>query len=321
MLKYAYALLMLSAACSISSCKSKPPKKDQQIDINSPRRAYVDKHVNDEYRLNRDKLLLKGKVTRIDEFVYDGVANDTTMPGYKSKEYMSFDTAGNLTERLLFKGKAFTEKRRASYSTSKLCTAIEVYAADGKLKYTEQNEFDPNDHLLEVSKRVPGEATEIEITARYDRYGAPVKEVRQGNVYEYENTFSDDGLLIAREVTFNKNPEGKILWKYDSIGNMIEQQIIMKNDQVFSRSSFKHNDKGKIIRQTSYQDGKEETRVFSYDSLGNSTEQANLDVTKNMKYNGVENIYEYDKQGNWVKLTVRPEDGIVKMTIIRKIYY
>lgn len=322
MLKHTYALLMLAAACSISGCKSTPPKKEQKIDIHSTRRAYVDKQISSAYKYNLEVSELKGKISRIEQISYEGAATDTSMPGYTSKEYILFDTIGNITERIVFTGKTLDHKVRYTYSPDNLCTGVANYSPEGKLLFTVYQLFDINGHLLETGKRTPGDVTEIEATCKYDQYGGAILETRKGDVYQYENTYSDDGLLTERTVLMADKKKGKISWAFDSIGNMIEQQLIEADDQVYARSTFAHDAKGRTIKSTVFQKGQPEvTQVISYNALGDVVEQANLDVAKNMKYQVVETIYEYDKQNNWVKAVVKKDDGTVQSTVFRKIEY
>lgn len=124
----------------------------------------------------------------------------------------------------------------------------------------------------------------------------------QGYLIE-ENAYESDGSLNFKNTC-----------KYDDKGNKIENYYYSSANVIESICTFKYNDNGSMIEKKlcNSKGGIICKWIFKYDRKGN--------LIKTKYHSNDKYKYEYDKIGNWFKLTAF-EDGVLNFIIERKIEY
>ena len=150
-------------------------------------------------------------------------------------------------------------------------------------------------------------------------------------VTKYTCHYNNAGNKVERTIYFNgERDSSKTIFKYDSLGHEIEDDII--TDTLVGRILWKYNSNGirevkliyygitgnlKLISTSNYSaDGKniveEETEsgksIFKCDDKGNEIEMLKYDLKGNLIFTR-NSEYTFDKAGNWVKRTITAKEA------------
>jgi len=166
-------------------------------------------------------------------------------------------------------------------------------------------------------------------------------------VYKFLYTYNNKG-LISETNSFlpNGNLDEKTIYKYNTLGKIAERSVYnpdgnlrckwvnIYNDRgllneenyyysdgrLYSKTTFDYDINGKIIgsNEIKYIEKRNRKDFYKYDSKGNVTENKYIiDETRTVLRNYK---YEYDVQGNWIKL-IYSENTIPQYIVEREIQY
>jgi hypothetical protein len=315
---FKYVLISLTCAASFIACQSPAVK----MNPNSARRKFIRNETEMSHRKNWSAFELRGRIKSIVEFRYNGLAKDTLTPDYKSKDYLQFDNTGNLSDRFMYDRGVLSNSIHFEYNAAGLWLHSYYYGAEGDMIFRKYHIYDSLGNLLEEGQVNKDRNIVDEIKHTYDQYGGIVRQQAQNGTFEYMNTYDEDGVLVQQQGLFNKIPVGKITWKVDSIGLLIEEKRYDIHDKLVAWKKNSFNNMHLPTLRTIKEEGKpEKIQKMEYDSLGSVIRQASVNPLNGELSNITWTSYEYDATGNWVKATVRTAGDVITGTAIRKIIY
>ncbi|SFO21868.1 hypothetical protein SAMN05428949_4512 [Chitinophaga sp. YR627] len=315
---FKHFILLLTCTAGMVACQSPAPK----FTPNPQKRAFIRNEIDNAYRRNWLTYRLQGQVKSIAQFTYSTAAADTTAPGYETKEYLSFDSTGKLAERIVYDKGIFSTKALHKYNAAGKLTEILYYGSDGKFSFRTYNGYDAEGNLIEEGQRNKDSSTPKQVFSIFDRYGGLVSQSSGDKIVEYLNTYDNDSVLVEQDGLVDKVPAGKITWKFDSIGHMIEQTQYAVNGALLYQKKTDFNQQGLPVLLSIKRQGKEENiQQLAYDSSGSLIRQATINPANGALSNATWTSYEYDAAGNWTKATVHGAGDAITGVIIRKIAY
>lgn len=312
MLKYTYALLMV---ISFVNCQAQTNRHAE-----SSKRAFAKNEIDSQYRKNWQTNRLKGRIKTIIAFTYNGPATDTTTPDFDTKEYLRYDTRGNLTEQIKENESGAVSRQRYTYNADNMWTVMS--SDDSYNSFENYHVFDSNNNLIEEGERYADGTTSNKVVSEYDQYGGRTKMIVTGLVTQFINSYDKDGLLIVQKSLVNKQLAGTTTLKYDGVGHVIEKEEYAVDGAVLSKVSTSFNtfslpDSMAIIKK-GYRDN---IHVFGYDAMGHQISQGAKDPATNIWQTEWTFEYEFDHMGNWTKCIAYDASHDVAITTIRKIIY
>ncbi len=236
---------------------------------------------------------LKGRVSSISISEYSVIVKfgEAQKSSLESKSLYKYNDYGNITEWNLFNsdGSLFA-KFTSKHDNNGNRTESNNYNSDGSLKsksiwtykYDEKGNkkeeicfhYDSNDRFLD----------KLIWVFKYDD---------KGYLYEQIGGISDS--LYDR----------KFIYKYDSIGNVTEEEYLNKTDEnLNSKETYKYNSSDNRVENKSYNSqGSLETKwSYRYNNNGDITEEEYFSYTINGSNAKTTYEYdEYDKTENWIK--------------------
>ncbi|TWW00823.1 hypothetical protein [Chitinophaga pinensis] len=315
---FKHLILFLTCTTGIVACQSPTPK----FNPNPQKRAFIRNEIDNAYRRNWHTYRLHGHVKNIAQFTFSTAAADTSTSGYETKEYLLFDSTGNLAERIVYNKGIFSTKALHKYNAEGKLTDILYYDSKGQFSFRTYNVYDPEGNLVEEGQRNKDSSTPKQVFTGFDRYGGLVSQSSGDNIVEYLNTYDNDSVLVEQEGLMNKVPAGKITWKFDSIGHMIEQSQYAINGDLIYRKKTDFNAQGLPVLLSILQQGKgENIQQIAYDSSGSVIRQASVNPVDGTLSDATSTSYEYDTAGNWTKATVHGAGDVITGVIIRTISY
>ncbi|PWV48314.1 hypothetical protein [Chitinophaga sp. S165] len=316
MLKYTYTLLLIACSAGIGY--------SQKINTapGTAKRLFIKNEIDNEYRKNWSTNRLKGHVKTIIQFYYNGPATDTTTPEFQTREYMHYDSKGNLTEHIKQEEDARPDRTIYKYNSDNKWTEMSFYSGNGITDYENYNVFDTKGNLIDEGERYGDGSVHHDRVSEYDQYGGRTKATIPGRVTTFLNTYDKEGLLVLQVNLVNKKFDGKTTWKYDKVGHVIEKAEYAKNGELLARTNTRFNkfhlpDSMVIIRK-GYAGN---THIFQYDSLGRGISQGMKDPKTDAWLIKWEFSYEVDAHGNWTKCIEYDTLHATTTTTIRIITY
>lgn len=319
-----YTFLLLSGTLCFFGCydAGKHPSRHRNM-----RKIFAVKQLKDEqYKNNRATNRLVGKVQRVEQFQYNDVsATDTTSVPFALKEYLSFDKAGNMVERIIYDSIGFDSRNVYMFDASGKTIRIGNYAEDGAFRFTQYNTFDTAGNLLAKGERHADGSIVNEEVFEYDEYGQKVTWIKPGKELpvKFKNQYDEEGLLAQQEIFYREggNADGRTVWKYDNLGNTIEEAHYV-GDEHFSTLTTEYNRRRQPVRMTKLdRDGTSRTIQCSYDAHGSAVEEIQRDNDTGMRIQLYKHRYVYDKTGNWTRSELIDGKGHSVQVVIRKILY
>lgn len=170
--------------------------------------------------------------------------------------------------------------------------------------------FDTTTGRVVSSEYIINDSIQDGISYSYDKNGN-FKEIKplsgefsQHIIYEYEY---DENERVLSEIEFTIN-DGQVdtlcaySYQYDTLGNKTEQFNKSTVDFVKdTRTVFEYDEKKRLTKLTRYEKDLI-TEIIEYDSLGNLKTQT--EYQEGVFANQMQYLYDYDKQGNWIKQRV-----------------
>jgi YD repeat-containing protein len=279
-----------------------------------------------------EKVGLKGKVKSIRAIEYDVVFNrfgnimKGSIKSYGTNYLWKYNEKGNMIEYHLFLDK-YIYKYIYKYDKNDNLIEENEYNLDGSLdskntyKYddkgnlVEKNEYDADGNLDDkdtykykyddkgnLIEKIHDNTDVGKYTYKYDYKGNIIEENQyysDGNLY-LKSIYNDKGNMIEEDCYFSYNT-----YTRDNKGNEI------KNDSgITYKATYKYNDKGNMIEMNKYYPygGCWGTK---YDNKGNGTSGSFSNWEYTYKY-------EYDEQGNWIKMITYTDgypDEVTERTI------
>ena len=314
---FKHLFILLTCATNLAACQSTAPKSYPD----SKKRNFIRNEIDNAYRQNRATYRLLGHVKSIAQFTFSTAVADTSAPGYETKEYLSFDKTGNLTERIVYDRGTFSKKTLHKYNAAGKLTDILHYNSDGQFYFRTYNIFDKQGNLIEEGQRNNDSSTAQQVFSTFDQNRGIIKQSSGSNTVEYMNTYDNEGILVEQEGILNKVPAGKSTWKFDSIGHMIEQSQYAINGDLLYRKKTTFNKQGLPVLLSVLQGKQENIQQLAYDSSGSLIRQASVNPVDGTLSNATWTSYEYDAAGNWTKATVHANGDTITGVLIRKIIY
>jgi len=295
---------------------------------------------------------LKGNVKSVEELLYNATEKDgdITKGEQINLKYTSYNRDGNLIKffdkqsdiNIIFrydsKGNKIEEK---DYYTSKgnLKSKVSIKNnSDGKK--IEESYFNPQGGLyaknifrydskgnkIEVIESNSEESPSSKDLFKYNDKGYLIEELHynsEGNLStRYTYKYDINNLIESNWYKGDGKLDMKIINKYDSKGNKIEDKTYDSKGNITSTETFIYNDNRKIIERKNkdFIDSIYLKYIYKYDSIGNIIEKTlyNLNGVIELKWNYK---YEYDKIGNWIKMISLRNDIPFEITERKIIYY
>lgn len=245
------------------------------------------------YKYNINGKVIEHKIlVLIDSAIVNKDISTISKDIYNSSVANVYDEKGNHIESNYYNDNgSLSSKQKYKYDKQNNNIEWAEYYSDGSLKRKEKYSYDGNGNLISyLNYRFDGSLL-IGYTFNYDERGNIIHDSSLIAVLgDQHNYIYDDSNRLIEESSFNS----RTTYSFDGNGNVVEESQYI----------------GTLLRL----DDK-----YEYDSHGNITGYtryaANGDIVKEKS---VTWKYEYDKNGNWIKLI--PEGG-KKRTIERKIIY
>jgi hypothetical protein len=265
-------------------------------------------------------LLLKGKVksSHSKEF---GLKNNSQMLSQESSdlEKVSFYPNGSIDENISYiNGSLF---KKAKYNRiSPFYVEVENQHALGKGISYDALIFDSSGFIKEHYEDFSKEGSGFKNKSFY------VKKCLMNQMI-YKNISRPDSIISFEN---KKVFHSKSIYKYNNEGFPVEETLIL-NDPIGNKITvYEYNKEQRLVEsKTTYtsQDNKQsEISKYFYNLKGNiethttafysDADFTNLDNSISLKYK-----YEYDSQGNWIKVTKYEDDKIQSVTVRTIIYY
>lgn len=285
--------------------------------------AAIKQKKENSYKNNRAVYLLQGNVAMLTTCYYNSEVTDTIGTTFDTKEIFFFDSTGNCTERIIYTDRGFASRDVFKYDEKNRRTGSYSYAEDGSLQFIIYQKFDSQGNLVEDGQRQADGSTLFNTTREYDEQGAVTREVSSkadAVNLTYKNYYDEEGILKEQVVTTADGKQGKTIYRFDSLGNILEQTSLL-GGKVFSSSKKRYNSKGFIISEIQESEGKPAEEVANkVDRLGNITKRYMQPPNENYQLRYAFQ-YTYDAHGNWTRAVSTQFPGQSKATIIRYLKY
>lgn len=221
-------------------------------------------NITEKYKFNLDE-------TKSNKWIYNYNKNQKKVEA-NWINISTNDTMSNILYEYDDKGNLITE----------LDAILIVFESFTKFSY----KYDSNNHLVEKDIfNAYYDYLDSKWKYKNDKYGNMI----EASVYDY---------------LYNK--EGKLLgiykYKYDNKKNLIEEEDLTSNGELYRKNVYKYDDKGNRIEYNSYEsDGSLSFKhVYKYDDKGNLIDKRRYE--SDSKLDGINSYkYTYDKKGNWIK--------------------
>lgn len=289
--------LYLTAGVLLASCT-------QPVVPNEAKIAAIKEQKTISYRDNLSTQNLRGKIKSITTYLYKGTVKDTSDAAFVSRETDYFDSiTGNFNERIIYSTDRFESRETFRYDAKNRKIATLSYTEIGGYQFTIYKQFDEKGNLEEEGQRQADASLLFNTTYKYDDQGN-VTQIQSSKAGEenssYKNIYDREGVLAKQLVTFEKKGEGKITFKYDTAGHVIEYKRLLKGDKLISGITTEYNGQGLPISILEENHDKPSVRTTSqYDQYGNITLQTIQRDASPSKMIAVR--YTYDAQGNWIQ--------------------
>jgi hypothetical protein len=198
-------------------------------------------------------------------------------------------------------------------------------AGNAEMRY--YYKYDDKGHVLEENIRSSDKTGSYRNTYKYNNKGNLIENLQYDDkgkleakrAYRYNEKgflseylfYDQDGIIMGRS-TFKSNDKGEI----------IEELSYFDQDLYNGKTLCTYNDSGKLIEENSYDQTGEllSNTQHKYDDMGNEIEM----VDQKYSYNETQRKkfeYEYDSQGNWIKMVSYYDDKPVYYQLRTIEYY
>jgi hypothetical protein len=256
------------------------------------------------------------------QFFYQEEIADTTSRPYNMKDAYLFDSSGNTVERTIYNTDRFDSRNVYKYNKDNKTIETRTYAEDGSFLFTTYNIFDSTGNQIEEGERHADGSIMRRRIFKCDEHRTVVESESDGKVSRFENKYDDEGVLTGKKVTFDDGNKGRVEWKHDSVGNMLEEGQYFMDGVLFHKAEYVFSSLNLLTKmKITDKDNKVMIIEYSYDSQGNLLETygRHTDAGRRVKLSVVS--YEYDKENNWTKRVTRDAEGKVTEVAIRNIGY
>jgi len=249
---------------------------------------------------------LNGKVKSLSLYEYnkiDSLGNVIKNCEKKKVRHILFDENGNITEHDTYDDYGGFKNKFIYDDKYNVIEEITYVGSFSSIQYKITNKYDAHSKLMESTLFNASGILKNKYNYKYDSKGKLNEKdclnakgsLEYINKYKYDNwgnqiedaKYGSDSAFIGRDT-----------YKYDSVGNKIEFCQFDVNDSLGLKETYKFDSQKNMIEKKDY-------KVASY---YNNSER--LHVFK----------YEFDKQGNWIKLTAIIND-IPKYIEVRELEY
>lgn len=297
--------------------------------------------------------IYKGNLEKFNYYFYNEDERYTEIFEYLSdssllsREIFKYDKKGNLIEKKEFGyNDSIKNKSIYTYNQNGLLTEEDFYWVDIfkyyngdttqefqnnsklELRYKTIYKYDDKGHLLEEIVNNSDSSLYYKHKYKYDDKGRLIEDIlKYKTVYKYDNNgdtieylyYDLDGSLYRKEICeynkkrnlIKKNIENETwIYKYNRKGIRLKVEMYVDGKLKYIE---KYNKRGYLTESIDYKNNEKE--IIEYDNNDNIIK----DIFKESYITRVY-YYEYDKQGNWVKVT-HIEDSKVVQIHERKIEY
>lgn len=297
-----------------------------------------------------EKMNLYGAVKSLREIQYEVIGEKTSTNSRNHKYYM-FDKKGQNTECSLYKsdGSLFS-KHTYKYDDKGTLLEHNSFNSDGSLHIKKTGKYDDRGNQIEWNWYFSDGIIKTETRSKYDNKGNVIElkgcDEDGKSCYKIKYKYDNKGNVI-KKIELGDFPL-KIKYKYDNHGKMIERNYYKFHGSLSSKVTYRYNANGDCVEVNSF-DAKGKLRIkntYKYDDNGNCIEEKVLDffdseiiIWHTIKYDQYNNeleynyydskgisstrysyIYEYDKNGNWIK-NISYNNNSPKYVEERKIIY
>jgi hypothetical protein len=286
---------------------------------------------NKQYWQNRD-MYFKGRVKSVQDLNFSYNPADSGALGHFFKEYLKFNKAGNLVERIDYqKDGKFSLRYIFRYDRAGNYVEKKSFAEDGSLRSLQTFDFDKEGNMIRTAK-YNGADSLVEVHKHYyDEHGRMVELCREPETFHTNNTYSYDSLNrpVTRERidVISGKRSGKLYiithkysYAYKYNGDTFEETMYTYNYKGYTTTILNKNDRVLGRRGIDgYEKPFEET--FNFDPSGNVIEYKEVKEGMVDDKRSYRCEYVYDKKGNWIKRTTTSLDGKPRSSVERKIEY
>lgn len=245
-------------------------------------------------------------------YIFDDKGQNTEYSLYKSdgslfsKHTYKYDDKGTLLEYNSFNSDGILViKKTGKYDDRGNQIEWNWYFSDGSIKTETRSKYDNKGNVIELKGcDEDGKSCTI-IKYKYDNKGNVIKEIELGDFplitkYKYDN----HGKMVERNYYKpNGSLSNKNTYRYDANGNCVEVNSFDTKGKLQFKYRYKYDDNGNCIEEkvSDFFDGEIIIwHTIKFDQYNNELEYNYYDSNGilSTKYSY---IYEYDKNGNWIK--------------------
>ena len=316
-----YFLLMIIVSFSILSCK-KEVKNDLKENTKKEEKVKVKEKVKENDLM---RLKLKGQVKYFEENKYE--ATEISGKYIKNEnvhyQFYSFNKDGNIlididpNESETYKYYSNGNKKEISnqaFNINYVFRIIFIKKYDSLGNIIEYTGYDNENSVMESIKTLniyDSKANLIEKKESSLDIWSKSFVLTKNNTYKYD---SNGNLIEDNDLNKDGSLNSKKVYRYDSNGNLIEDNDLNKDGSLNSKKVYRYDSNGNLIEEFGrYPDGKFSHKLtYKYDSKGNKIEYCNFNSDGSFSQ---KITYKYDSNGKLIEeFTINTNINTIKET-------